>query len=95
MATVLLVSRLVFSRGGEEGTTSIGEHVWDPTHAEASTEGGSSSVLSPPVREGSVQLHESASWLYPIPAERRLVSTGTSGPQGERMKVKTGRMDRR
>ena len=48
----VLVSRLVFSRGGEEGTTSIGEHVWDPTHAEASAEGGSSSVLSPPVRKG-------------------------------------------
>ena len=41
-----LVSRLVFSR------TGIGEHVWDPIHAEASADGGSSSVLSPPVRAG-------------------------------------------
>ena len=38
------VSRLAFSR------TGVGEHVWDPTHAEASDEGGSFSVLSPPVR---------------------------------------------
>ena len=41
-----LVSRLVFSR------TGIGEHVWDPTHDQASAEGGSSSVLSPPVKAG-------------------------------------------
>ena len=40
------VSRLAFSR------TGVGEHVWDPTHAEASAEGGSFSVLSPPVRNG-------------------------------------------
>ena len=40
----VFVSRLGFSR------TGVGEHVWDPTHAEASAEGGSSSVLSPPVR---------------------------------------------
>ena len=40
------VSRLVFSRSG------VGEHVWDPTHAEASAEGGSFSVLSPPVKQG-------------------------------------------
>ena len=46
------VSRLAFSRGGEEDTASIGEHVWDPTHTETSTESGSFSVLSPPVRKG-------------------------------------------
>ena len=47
-----LVSRLAFSRGGEENTASIGEYVWDPTHNETSDGGGSSSVLSPPVRAG-------------------------------------------
>ena len=40
------VSRLAFSR------TGIGEHVWAPTDDAASAEGGSSSVLSPPVRGG-------------------------------------------
>ena len=40
------VSRLAFTRRG------IGEHVWDPTHSEASADGGSSSVLSPPVKGG-------------------------------------------
>ena len=41
-----LVSRLAFNRSG------IGEHVWDPTHDQASAGGGSSSVLSPPVKGG-------------------------------------------
>ena len=40
------VSRLAFTRSG------IGEHIWDPTHSEASAGGGSSSVLSPPVKVG-------------------------------------------
>ena len=41
-----LVSRLAFNRSG------IGEHVWDPTHDQASAGGGSNSVLSPPVKGG-------------------------------------------
>ena len=39
------ISRLAFTRRG------VGEHVWDPTHGEASDDGGTSSVLSPPVRK--------------------------------------------
>ena len=46
------VSRLAFRRGGLEDAVSIGEHVWDPTHIEASEGGGGLSVLSPPVKGG-------------------------------------------
>ena len=63
------VSRLAFSSGGE-GTASIGEQVWDPTHTETSTESSSFSVLSPPVRDGEY----SCMSLYfnpPIPGEER------------------------
>ena len=76
------VSRLAFTRSG------VGEHVWDPTHGEASAEGGSSSVLSPPVQKGeyscmSLYLDQpnpqGAEFRFAWDLSRRGVVSGESG----------------
>ena len=83
------VSRLVFTRSG------VGEHVWDPTHGEASAEGGSSSVLSPPVKLGeyscmSLYLDQpnpqGADIRFAWDLSRRAVVSGESGEMNALMR---------
>ena len=84
-----LVSRLVFNRSG------IGEHVWDPTHSQASAEGGSSSVLSPPVKRGEyscMSLYfdqpnpQGAEFSFAWDLSRRAAVSGESGQQSAYMR---------